>query len=148
MHSNPPRFETDFDHVGIVVAEFEGLRRVLVDLLGGEVDEVVVAPELGIEVMWIRIGGVALELIRPVDDEARAAAVLRAGQGGVHHFAVTVADIDEALAEARSRGVEPLEAEPRTGIHGTRIAFLAAESTSGALIELVEAGTTHIRGTT
>ncbi len=144
MHSNPRRPGTDFDHVGIVVAEFEDLRRVLVDLLGAEGGEVVVAPELGIEVMWIRLGGVALELIRPLHEEARAAAVLRAGAGGVHHLAVTVADLDQALAEARAGGIDPLEEVPRMGIHGTRIAFLPAESASGALIELVEAGTQHV----
>jgi methylmalonyl-CoA epimerase len=141
MHSNLPRSGNDFHHVGIVVAEFEDLRKVLVELLGGEVDEVIVAPDLGIEVMWIRIGVVALELIRPLDEKARAAAVLRAGQGGVHHLAVTVDDIDQALAEARARGIDPLEETPRIGINGTRIAFLPAESASGALIELVEART-------
>jgi methylmalonyl-CoA/ethylmalonyl-CoA epimerase len=141
MHSNLPWSGNDFHHVGIVVAEFEDLRKVLVELLGGEVDEVILAPDLGIEVMWIRIGAVALELIRPLDEKARAAAVLRAGQGGVHHLAVTVADIDQALAEARARGIDPLEETPRIGIHGTRIAFLPAESASGALIELVEART-------
>jgi methylmalonyl-CoA/ethylmalonyl-CoA epimerase len=142
MHSNLPWSGNDFHHIGIVVAEFEDLRKVLVDLLGGERDdEVIVAPDLGIEVMWIRIGGVALELIRPLDEKARAAAVLRAGQGGVHHLAVTVDDIDRALAEARARGIDPLEETPRIGIHGTRIAFLPAESASGALIELVEART-------
>jgi hypothetical protein len=47
-----------------------------------------------------------------------------------------------ALAEARDRGIDPLEEEPRTGVQGTRIAFLPAESASGALIELVEKGLT------
>lgn len=141
MHSNSTRLGGNaVDHIGIVVDDFEKLPAILVDLLGGELGEVVAAPDLGIEVMWVKLGGVALEVIRPVDPEARAAAVLRAGQGGVHHIAVAVEDIDQALAEARERGIEPLDGEPRTGVHGTRIAFLPAESTSGALIELVEAG--------
>ena len=57
---------------------------------------------------------------------------------GLHHVAFAVTDIEQALAEARTAGVELIDAEPRIGMHGTRIAFLHPKSMGGVLTELVE----------
>jgi methylmalonyl-CoA/ethylmalonyl-CoA epimerase len=57
---------------------------------------------------------------------------------GLHHVAYGVPDIDAALAEARGAGLELVDAQPRIGLNGRRIAFVHPKSMSGVLTELVE----------
>ncbi len=57
---------------------------------------------------------------------------------GLHHVALRVDAIDAALADLQRRGVQLIDAEPRPGGMGTRIAFLHPSATGGVLVELVE----------
>ncbi len=56
----------------------------------------------------------------------------------LHHVAFEVDDIDSAVAELKERGVRMVDAEPRSGGMGTRIAFAHPSSFGGLLVELVE----------
>jgi methylmalonyl-CoA epimerase len=47
-------------------------------------------------------------------------------------------DIDAALERARGEGLRLIDEQPRTGIRGSRVAFLHPKSTGGVLTELVE----------
>jgi methylmalonyl-CoA/ethylmalonyl-CoA epimerase len=49
-----------------------------------------------------------------------------------------VSDIVKALTEARAAGLELIDAEPRMGMHGARIAFVHPKSMNGVLTEFVE----------
>jgi methylmalonyl-CoA/ethylmalonyl-CoA epimerase len=57
---------------------------------------------------------------------------------GLHHVAVEVSDIDEAVSDLRMRGVRMVDETPRPGGMGTRIAFVHPASCHGLLLELVE----------
>jgi methylmalonyl-CoA/ethylmalonyl-CoA epimerase len=57
---------------------------------------------------------------------------------GLHHAAFEVSDIDEAVADLRSRGVRMVDETPRPGGMGTRIAFVHPAACPGLLLELVE----------
>lgn len=59
--------------------------------------------------------------------------------GGIHHLALTVQNLDQALQELLEQGVELIDKTPRKGAHHTRIAFIHPKATGGILIELVEA---------
>jgi methylmalonyl-CoA epimerase len=130
-------------HVGVVVPEFGAVERVLGPGLGLALSEPEPYPELGIEVLWAHAGPVPVELIRPLDAGSRAAALLREGGGGVHHLAFAVETLDRALDDARAAGVALLDAVPRRGTHGSRIAFLDPASAAGTLIELIEPAAPH-----
>jgi catechol 2,3-dioxygenase-like lactoylglutathione lyase family enzyme len=56
----------------------------------------------------------------------------------LHHAAFEVSDIDEAVADLRSRGVRMVDETPRPGGMGTRIAFVHPAVCPGLLLELVE----------
>jgi methylmalonyl-CoA/ethylmalonyl-CoA epimerase len=56
----------------------------------------------------------------------------------LHHVAYAVADIEAALDGLRRAGLELIDAEPRTGIRESRVAFLHPRSTGGVLTEIVE----------
>jgi methylmalonyl-CoA/ethylmalonyl-CoA epimerase len=57
-----------------------------------------------------------------------------------------VPDIDATLAALREAGLALIDEQPRTGIRGSRVAFLHPRSTGGVLTEIVEpsaAGASH-----
>lgn len=55
----------------------------------------------------------------------------------LHHIAFEVADLDATLAALRADDVPLVDAEPRPGGMGTRIAFLHPSACGGLLVELV-----------
>jgi methylmalonyl-CoA/ethylmalonyl-CoA epimerase len=57
---------------------------------------------------------------------------------GLHHVAYAVADIDATLEQLKDGGVELIDAEARTGIRGSRVAFLHPKATGRVLTEIVE----------
>ena len=59
--------------------------------------------------------------------------------GGIHHIALQVENIDEALVELKAQNIELIDQVPRNGAHHTRIAFVHPRSTGGILVELVQA---------
>ena len=63
----------------------------------------------------------------------------------LNHICLEVENIDEALAELKVKGIPLLDAVPRIGHAGCRIAFLDPSATENCLIELAElpAGGAH-----
>lgn len=72
-----------------------------------------------------------------IDQRDIARFVARRGQG-LHHIALRVADIEEAMREARAAGLTVIDETPRPGARGSKIAFLHPKSTGGILIHFVE----------
>ena len=60
------------------------------------------------------------------------------GKGGINHLCFEVENIDEALAELKTKGIPLLDEVPRPGHAGCRIAFIDPKATEGCLIELAE----------
>jgi methylmalonyl-CoA/ethylmalonyl-CoA epimerase len=81
-----------------------------------------------------------LEIVSPADGttDGPISQYLAKKGSGIHHLAVTVNDIEAAIAHAKLKGVRMVDQEPRGGAHNTRIAFVHPESTGGILIELVQ----------
>jgi methylmalonyl-CoA epimerase len=57
---------------------------------------------------------------------------------GVHHIALRVDDIEAAMKEARAKGIQVIDEQPRPGARGSKIAFLHPKSTGGILLHFVE----------
>jgi methylmalonyl-CoA/ethylmalonyl-CoA epimerase len=129
---------TGFAHVGIIVPELETAAALFRDRLGIEVGDPQEEPELGLKILWVRVGGVLLEFVAPATPESRAAAAVARGEVGVHHVALEVDGLDELLGELSAAGVPVRDVTPRPGSHGSRISFLDPAATGGALIELME----------
>ena len=58
-------------------------------------------------------------------------------------MAYRVDDIAAALDELRAAGVRLIDEQPRTGIRGSRVAFLHPSSAGGVLTELVQPAAVH-----
>lgn len=57
---------------------------------------------------------------------------------GLHHIALEVDHIDDALLDLAERGVPLIDRQARTGGMGTRIGFLHPSALGGVLVELVQ----------
>ena len=66
------------------------------------------------------------------------AAFLAKKGSGIHHVALQVDHIENAIAWMKQSGVRMIDDAPRHGSHNTRIAFIHPESTGGLLVELVQ----------
>ena len=62
---------------------------------------------------------------------------------GLHHVAYRVADVEAALETARAAGLRLIDETPRTGIRGSRVAFLHPAATGGVLTEIVQPAEDH-----
>ena len=56
---------------------------------------------------------------------------------GLHHIALEVSDLDDAVADLLGRGVRMVDHTPRPGGMGTQIAFVHPAASGGLLVELV-----------
>ena len=81
-----------------------------------------------------------VELLEPLGPETTVGRFLDGRGPGLHHIAYRVPNLPEALAQAREKGFELIDAEPRPGARGHLVAFLHPRSTGGILVELVQSG--------
>jgi methylmalonyl-CoA/ethylmalonyl-CoA epimerase len=124
-------------HVALVVADLdEALARYRT--LGFSGSERFVLVEQAVEVATLRSGIGWIELIRPTDPDGPIARYLAKRGEGVHHVAYAVPDLIAALKSLEAAGIHLIDAVPRTGAHGWRIAFIHPESCGGVLTELVQ----------
>lgn len=82
-----------------------------------------------------------LQLLEATGPGAVARFLARRGPG-LHHVALEVSNLGEAVSDLHRRGVRMVDEAPRPGGMGTRIAFVHPSSCHGLLLELVERSTT------
>jgi methylmalonyl-CoA/ethylmalonyl-CoA epimerase len=92
----------------------------------------------GVEAVLLDVGDCHVELLRPLAADTPVGKFLERKGPGLHHVAYRVRDIDATLASLREAGIELIDAEARTGIRRSRVAFLHPRSTGGVLTEIVE----------
>jgi methylmalonyl-CoA epimerase len=127
-------------HLGIAVSDLEQARRIY-GAMGLTVTATLTVPDQGVTVAWIPIGETRFELLQPTSPQSPVARFLEKRGQGLHHVALEVTDIDEALAACAQNGLRPLDETPRQGAEG-QIAFLDPRTTAGVLIELVQLAAT------
>jgi methylmalonyl-CoA epimerase len=129
---------TRIDHVGVAVAEIEPALELYRDRFQLEVAHREVVSSQGVEAVLLDLGENHVELLAPLGAETPVGRFLAKSGPGLHHLAYQVADIDAALAAVSAAGFTLIDSQPRTGIRGSRVAFLHPRSTGGVLSELVE----------
>lgn len=122
-------------HVAIAVEEAEPLAAVLVAALGAVRGGEEVLDDGALRVVFVHLGPVTFELLEPRAGHTVAAFLEKRG-AGLHHVSLEVSDLEGTLARCREAGVRLIDAAPRAGAHGQRIAFLHPKSLGGVLIEL------------
>lgn len=125
------------DHVAICVADTDEALAKYRQVLGLEpaLREVVASQQT--EATLLPIGDTSLELISPKGNEGLARFLDKRGPG-LHHIAIEVEGIEQALAALAALGVPLIDQTPRKGARGHKVAFVHPKATGGVLIELVE----------
>jgi methylmalonyl-CoA epimerase len=132
------RTQHPLDHVAIAVPSIAAALPLFESLSGasGSLPEHI--PEQGVNVVFVGSAGTRLELIEPARPDSPVARFLERRGPGLHHIAYLVPDIAAALAAWVAQGYAAIDATPRAGAHGRRVAFLHPRSAQGVLIELVQ----------
>ena len=131
------------DHIGVAVEDLDESIALYGERLGMEVQHRETVEEQGVEAVLLGVGESHVELLRPLGPDTAVGKFLARSGPGLHHVAYGTDDIDSAIASARGAGLVLIDERPRTGIRGTRVAFLHPKSTGGVLTELVEAPEGH-----
>jgi methylmalonyl-CoA/ethylmalonyl-CoA epimerase len=134
---------TRIDHVGIAVEDLDAA----IALYDRDYDLKLVHREIvqeqGVEAVLLDVGENHIELIAPLGPETTVAKFIAKNGPGMHHVAYQVEDIEAEIARLQEAGIRMIDREPRTGIRGSRVAFLHPKSTAGVLTELTEPSKDH-----
>ena len=126
------------DHIGVAVDDLDSALALYGDTFSMAVAHREVVEEQGVEAVLLDVGENHVELLRPLSAETPVGKFLAARGPGLHHVAYQVGDVEAALAHLREQGVALIDAEPRLGIRGSRVAFVHPKATGGVLTEIVE----------
>jgi methylmalonyl-CoA epimerase len=126
-------------HVGVAVADLDASIQLYSSMFGAELVHRATSERDGLEAAFLKMGDSELELLSPLREDSPVGKFVAKRGPGLHHVAFAVTDIEQSLDDARAAGLELIDAEPRMGMHGARIAFVHPRSVGGVLTELVEA---------
>lgn len=128
------------NHVGVAVPSLEAAIPFYQNSLGMAFLGVEEVAEQKVRVAFFQVGESKIELLEPTSPESPVAKFLEKNGAGVHHVAYEVDDIEAAIAALEASGARMIDATPRFGAHGARIAFVHPKSSQGVLTELCQMG--------
>lgn len=131
------------DHVGVAVDDLEAAIQLYEGALGMPVVHRETVSEQGVEAVLLDVGDGHVELLSPLGEETPVGKFLAKKGPGLHHVAYAVSDIEATLEQLTAAGIDLIDSVPRTGIRGSRVAFLHPRSTGGVLTEIVEPNPDH-----
>jgi methylmalonyl-CoA/ethylmalonyl-CoA epimerase len=126
------------DHIGIATPQLQEALSVWRDTLGLSVNSTDEVAEQGVRVALLAIGETHIELLEPLSEDSPVGKFLQKRGPGIHHIALRVANIREALSELKAKGARLIDETPRIGANGCLVAFIHPSATNGVLVELVE----------
>ena len=126
------------DHIGVAVADLDEAVDLYANVYGMPLVHRETVEAQGVEAVLLDIGDSHVELLRPLSDETPVGKFLAKRGPGLHHVAYGVEDVESTLAGLRERGVRLIDETPRTGIRGSRVAFLHPAASGGVLTEIVQ----------
>ena len=126
------------NHVGIAVNSIDEAVKLYTEVLGLKVKDIEVVADQKVKTAIIPVGESKIELIESTDAEGTIAKYIEKRGEGLHHLALEVSNIADALATLVNKGVALIDEKPRKGVENTRIAFLHPKETKRVLLELVE----------
>ena len=126
------------NHVGIAVKSIDKAVKLYTDVLGLKVKDIEVVADQKVKTAIIPVGESKIELIESTDPEGTIAKHIEKRGEGLHHLALEVNSIEDALEALLNKGMALVDEQPRKGVENTRIAFLHPKETNRVLLELVE----------
>ena len=122
-------------HVGIAVSNLEEAIKSFSNILEVSSVEREDVPTEGIRVAFLRVGDSEIELLSPTGETGSIAKFLKDRGPGLHHVAVKVPNVAEAIKDAKSKGFNVIDSVPRRAARGAQAAFVHPKSLQGVLLE-------------
>jgi methylmalonyl-CoA epimerase len=126
------------DHVGVAVEDLEGALALYQGSLGMPLVHRETVADQGVEAALLDVGDAHVELLAPLGPETAVGKFLARRGPGLHHVAYRVEDVEQTLNALSEAGIRLIDEHARTGIRGSRVAFVHPASTGGVLTEIVE----------
>ena len=126
------------EHLGIAVKNLDEAIPFWENILGFKCYNIEEVADQKVKTAFFKVGQTKIELLEPTSDESPIAKFMEKHGEGIHHVAYAVEGVENALAEAESKGIRLIDKAPRKGAEGLSIAFLHPKSTGGILTELCE----------
>jgi methylmalonyl-CoA/ethylmalonyl-CoA epimerase len=127
------------DHIGVAVEDIDAALELYETNFEMTVAHRETVESQGVEAVLLDVGDGHVELMRPLAPDSPVGKFLARKGPKLHHVAYAVDDIDSTLEKLAAAGLELIDSEARTGIRGSRVAFIQPRSTGGVLTEIVEA---------
>jgi len=126
------------EHIGIAVKNLQESIKYYENVLGFKCYSIEEVPEQKVKTAFFMVGQTKIELLESTDPEGPIGKFIEKKGEGIHHLAFATKDLEGALQEVETKGVQLIDKTPRKGAEGLSIAFLHPKSTSGVLTELCE----------
>ena len=137
MNENDALFKR-IQHLGYAVTDLDAATRFYKETFGVSPSPPETVEEQGILATMFAVGESNVELLQPTRPDSPVGKFLANRGEGFHHVAFAVEDLDAALAQLMTKGVDLIDEKPRIGAGGMRMAFIHPKGAFGVLTELVE----------
>lgn len=124
------------EHIGIAVDSLEEAILYYETVLGLKCYAIEEVADQKVKTAFFQVGQTKIELLESTDPEGPIGKFIEKKGPGIHHLAFAVENINEALTEVASKGVQLIDKTSRKGAEGLNIGFLHPKSTLGVLTEL------------
>lgn len=126
------------DHIGVAVEDLDAAIKLYERGFEMELVHRETVESQGVEAVLLDVGEGHVELLSPLGPDTPVGKFIAKNGGGLHHVAYSVDDIEETLAQVEAAGMKMIDRTPRTGIRGSRVAFVHPASTGSVLTEIVQ----------
>src|ERR1035437_9339481 len=124
------------EQIGIAVESLNAAIPYYETLLGMKCYAVEEVADQKVKTAFFKVGQTKIELLESTDPEGPIGKFLEKKGPGIHHLAFAVDNVNEALSDVATKGVQLIDKTSRKGDEGLNIGFLHPKSTLGVLTEL------------
>ena len=124
------------EHIGIAVNKLEEAIPYYENVLGLKCYAIEEVADQKVKTAFFMVGQTKIELLESTDPEGPIGKFIEKKGPGVHHLAFAVENVNEALEDIASKGVQLIDKTGRKGAEGMNIGFLHPKSTLGVLTEI------------
>lgn len=128
---------TTIDHLGIAVKDLAAARK-LYEQLGLKVVSEETIEHEQVKVAMIPVGESRVELLQATSPDSPVGKFIAKRGEGLHHIALHVANLAEAMEELKKTGTRFVSEEIKVGAGGHLYVFVHPASAGGVLLELCQ----------
>jgi methylmalonyl-CoA/ethylmalonyl-CoA epimerase len=125
-------------HIAILVEDIDASLKFWRETLGLKSSIIKDMPDEAARIAFFPLGESEIELVQPTTDDSGLSRYLDKHGGGMHHLCLEVDDLPGMLENLKSKGIQLINDQAKTGDNGRLYAFVHPKSTGGVLVELYQ----------